>query len=184
MKLNKHIVFITVSVAFALLASGCSTKSDVAYDSIAPTSKVVNKQEDVKETHTVEEISNVNVVTSIVNGKDVALKSVHFAFDKFSISDDMRIVTKNNYEAIDPLVSDNPRLKIKLEGNCDEWGTDEYNYALGLKRAKVIKDALVNDGVPSDKIVLVTFGKSNPVCSDKSEKCWKKNRRTDYRLLP
>jgi len=73
---------------------------------------------------------------------------------------------------------------IKLEGNCDEWGTDEYNYALGLKRAKTAKDALVADGVDAQKIIMVSFGESNPICTQKNTTCWKMNRRVDYRLLP
>ncbi len=132
----------------------------------------------------VDELAYVNVVESNVNGKSVFLRSVHFAFDKFKLSKEMKVITKENYNKIDPLVTENSSLKIKLEGNCDEWGTDEYNYALGLKRAKTIKDKLISDGIDGSKIVLVSFGESNPVCNDKSEQCWKKNRRTDYKLLP
>ena len=73
---------------------------------------------------------------------------------------------------------------VKVEGNCDEWGTDEYNYALGLKRAKVVKDALIADGISESKISVVSFGESNPVCADKTKECWSKNRRAEYKPLP
>ncbi|MFA6756952.1 MAG: OmpA family protein, partial [Sulfurospirillaceae bacterium] len=75
-------------------------------------------------------------------------------------------------------------LSIKVEGNCDEWGTDEYNYALGLKRAKSVKDALIAEGVPSDRIMVVSYGESNPVCSESNKDCWAKNRRAEFKLLP
>jgi len=73
--------------------------------------------------------------------------------------------------------------KIKIEGNCDEFGTDEYNYALGLKRAKAVKDALVSRGVNGSKIVLVSLGESNPICATPSDACYAKNRRVDLRLI-
>ena len=127
---------------------------------------------------------SVNHVQSDIDGKVVLLESVHFAFDKYNLTDEMREVTTSNYVKIDETTQSYDDLKIKLEGNCDEWGSDEYNYALGLKRAKATKDALVADGVDEKRIVMVSFGESNPVCSQKNAACWKKNRRVDYRLLP
>jgi len=125
-----------------------------------------------------------NSVDSSINGETITLDSVHFAFDKYKLSTSMREVATANAATIATTIESYGELKIKLEGNCDEWGTDEYNYALGLKRAKATKDALVADGIEADKIMLVSFGESNPICSDKNVKCWKMNRRVDYRLLP
>ena len=125
-----------------------------------------------------------NSVKSEINGQTVTLDSIHFAFDKYSLSTDMRDVATTNATTITNVTDSYDSLKIKLEGNCDEWGTDEYNYALGIKRAKVTKDALVADGVDANRIMLVSFGESNPVCTDKNVDCWKMNRRVDYRLLP
>ena len=96
----------------------------------------------------------------------------------------MREIATVNYSKIDETASSYPDVKVKLEGNSDEWGSDEYNYALGLKRAKAAKDALVADGIDASKIVLVSFGESNPICTQKNTACWKMNRRVDYRLLP
>jgi len=128
--------------------------------------------------------SSVNTVKSEIEGEDVILESVHFSFDKFKLSDKMRAIATNNYSKIDIMSAKHTNMKIKLEGNCDEWGTDEYNYALGLKRAKTTKDALIADGIDASKILLVSFGESNPVCNQKDSACWKMNRRVDYRLLP
>ncbi|RLA76126.1 MAG: hypothetical protein DRG78_19605 [Epsilonproteobacteria bacterium] len=126
----------------------------------------------------------VNSVQSDIDGKVVLLESVHFSFDKYNLTDEMREVATVNYNKIDETKQSYDGLKIKLEGNCDEWGTDEYNYALGLKRAKTTKDALVADGIEANSIVMVSFGESNPVCTQKNTACWKMNRRVDYRLLP
>ena len=127
---------------------------------------------------------NTYNVYSDLNGEAVSLESVHFAYDKFNLTDSMREIATSNYSEIDKVAVNNENLKIKLEGNCDEWGSDEYNYALGLKRAKSTKDALVADGVDASKIVMVSFGESNPICNEKNKSCWKMNRRVDYRLLP
>jgi len=188
-KLNRRIGLVAFYTLFALFVSGCSNKANVEHNDLAVETqqKVEVPQQEQKEEIVVKEKkkpSYINEVVSIINGKSVSLKSVHFAFDKFKLSDKMRKITKENYSKISPLVVDNDSLKIKLEGNCDEWGTDEYNYALGLKRAKAVKDTLINDGIPANRIMLVTFGESNPLCSDKTQNCWKKNRRTDYKLLP
>ena len=128
--------------------------------------------------------NGINVVKSEINGESILLNSVHFAFDKFTLTDDMRQIATKNAAKIDTVAQNYSNLKVKLEGNCDEWGTDEYNYALGLKRAKTAKDALIEDGVPADKIMMVSFGESNPVCTQKNVTCWKLNRRVDYKLLP
>ncbi len=125
-----------------------------------------------------------NQVKSDVNGQTVTLDSIHFGFDKYNLTATMRDVATKNSTSINQVSNAYSNVKIKLEGNCDEWGTDEYNYALGLKRAKVTKDALIADGVSADKIMLVSYGESNPVCTDKNVNCWKMNRRVDYRLLP
>ncbi len=185
------------------LLAGCASK-DVEYDDTsAPVSSVDKKMDKVmvsddqtvnstinnnssNSVNSLQKITNesVNRVQSDVDGKVVLLESVHFGFDKYKLSDEMREVTTSNYVKIDETSQSYSDLKIKLEGNCDEWGSDEYNYALGLKRAKATKDALIADGVDAKKIVMVSFGESNPVCTQRNTACWKMNRRVDYRLLP
>ena len=84
------------------------------------------------------------------------------------------------------VMSDLPKIKrlaqsgtVRIEGNCDEFGTDEFNYALGLKRAKSVKALLVSNGVPASKISVVSYGESNPVCRGHQAACHAKNRRAE-----
>lgn len=107
---------------------------------------------------------------------------VYFDFDKFNIRSDMQNVIDTNANLFNS--SEAQGFSIKVEGNCDEWGTDEYNYALGLKRAKSAKDALVGKGVNAERIMVVSFGESNPVCTEKNKSCWDKNRRAEFKVLP
>jgi peptidoglycan-associated lipoprotein len=189
-----------LSICAIGLLAGCSSK-DVEYDntatnnaqsvdskagSISGSSEQAVSDNASVVTNTLKAVTHegVNSVESEIDGNVVLLESVHFAFDKYNLTDEMREVATANYNKISATQQSYNGLKIKLEGNCDEWGTDEYNYALGLKRAKTAKDALVADGIDAQKIVMVSFGESNPICTQKNTTCWKMNRRVDYRLLP
>jgi len=106
---------------------------------------------------------------------------VHFDFDKYNIRQDQLPIV----EQIANILKDTKgNFTIRIEGNCDEWGSDEYNYALGLKRAKTVKQALIDLGVDSTKLTIISYGESNPVCTAHTKACWAKNRRDNFTLLP
>jgi len=122
--------------------------------------------------------------TSRTNGSNGAngsngngANSVYFAYDSNKVNKDGKSKIARDATA---LKNKSTSGKIKIEGNSDEFGTDEYNYALGLKRAKAVKDSMVARGVPADKIKVVSYGESNPVCEDGTQECYQKNRRADY----
>ncbi len=108
-------------------------------------------------------------------------ESIYFDFDRYSIKEEMLPIIEKNIQLLNsPQVSGK---EVVIEGNCDEWGTDEYNYALGLKRAQVVKEALIADGVKEDRIRVISYGESNPVCLEQQDECWAKNRRVDFKLV-
>jgi len=107
------------------------------------------------------------------------IKMIYFPSDRYEVESDQ----------LQRLLSDMPKIrklsqkgKIRVEGNCDEFGTDEYNHALGLKRAKSVKQVLVSNGIPSSKIDVVSYGESNPVCTGTTPACHAKNRRVEINL--
>jgi peptidoglycan-associated lipoprotein len=112
---------------------------------------------------------------------EAKLGSVYFDYDKFAITSAMKTKLASNSEAV-KMVTDT--YTVRVEGNCDEWGSDEYNFALGLKRAYAVKKALMAEGTDASKISMVSYGESNPVCANKTQECWAKNRRVDFSLLP
>jgi peptidoglycan-associated lipoprotein len=115
--------------------------------------------------------------SSLGNSSSDGFKSVYFDFGDYGISGGMQgKISANVSRALQS------SGKIKIEGNCDEFGTDEYNYALGLKRAKAVKDAMSAEGIESSKMVIVSYGESNPVCSSPTDSCYARNRRVDLRL--
>jgi len=109
------------------------------------------------------------------------LQAVYFGTDRYDIS-----VTESEKVDLDAnvlngsLASD---LAVNIEGNCDEWGTDEYNYALGLKRAKAMKDGLVAAGVDAGRMSIISYGESKPQCTDHNAECWQQNRRSDVKVM-
>jgi len=112
------------------------------------------------------------------NSSSDGFRSIYFGFADYSIGSDMQSNMNTNTQ-----VASSASHKIKIEGNCDEFGTDEYNYALGLKRAKAVQDSLAAQGISPSKMMLVSFGESNAVCTEASESCYQRNRRVDLRLV-
>jgi len=106
-----------------------------------------------------------------------AVGSVYFDFDKFNIRPDMQSVIDSASQELS-----GGDYQIVIEGNTDEFGTDEYNYALGTKRAISTRDALVVKGVKRANIRVVSFGESKPVCTNKTKQCYQQNRRADIKI--
>jgi peptidoglycan-associated lipoprotein len=104
------------------------------------------------------------------------LKPVYFDFDRSFIRDDARAVMKTNAEWL----KGNPNAKIRIEGNCDERGTKEYNQALGQRRAISAKKYLTDMGISAHRISLISYGKEKPICTEDNETCWQKNRRDEF----
>ncbi|WP_295147804.1 OmpA family protein [uncultured Campylobacter sp.] len=166
----KKVVLVSVAVA-ALVFSGCSSKNPEV-DMNANSNQADNSNA----------MSDADRLAALIANIESQVKSVYFDFDKFNIKADQQGVVSANAAVFNQ--ADAQPLSIKVEGNCDEWGTDEYNYALGLKRAKSVKDALVRDGVNADRIAVVSLGESNPVCTEKSKACDAQNRRVEFKVLP
>jgi peptidoglycan-associated lipoprotein len=106
------------------------------------------------------------------------LESIYFEFDKYVILPEGRDALKRNADWL----QQNPGAKVVVEGNCDERGTNEYNMALGQRRADAAAKYLVDLGVAKDRVGTVSFGEEKPICTEKTEECWSKNRRDDFRV--
>lgn len=104
------------------------------------------------------------------------LESIYFDFDRSFIRDDARSAMKANADWLKA----NPKAKIRIEGNCDERGTIEYNQALGQRRAQAAKKYLTDMGISGDRISLISYGKEKPICTQSNEDCWQRNRRDDF----
>ena len=105
-----------------------------------------------------------------------ALQMVNFDFDKYNIRPGDAEILKKNVDWFKA----NPGTKVRVEGNCDERGTVEYNLALGQKRADAAKNYLVGLGVDANALQTISYGKERPLCTEKNENCWAKNRNAQF----
>ncbi len=184
-----HKSLLLTATISAFLLSGCSQKSPNVEDIHVGKNNVSDATQIAKETVSIDENTygnenNVNGVngssnTGKYNSSSDGFQSIYFGFGDYGISSAMENHMATNVNVI----SNTGATKIKIEGNCDEFGTDEYNYALGLKRAKAVKDAAVALGVPANKMVIISYGESNPVCSNPTDGCYAQNRRVDLRIV-
>jgi len=104
---------------------------------------------------------------------EIVLGDVFFDFDKYSITGDSKPVLANNAE----LLMANPSKKLLVEGHCDERGTNEYNMALGEKRAKAVIDFYTTYGIKPDRLAMISYGEEKPFDMGHDEAAWTKNRR-------
>ncbi len=110
---------------------------------------------------------------------EAPLGTIHFDFDKYFIRDDAKPVLEANAEWLKKFAT----IKILIEGHCDERGTEEYNLALGERRAKSSLDYLASLGISSDRIRTISYGESQPVDTGHDEVAWQKNRRSQFRII-
>ena len=109
----------------------------------------------------------------VEEAEPVVLEDVFFDFDKFNIKDEYKKVLAANAEAL----LSNSEAKLLVEGHCDERGTNEYNIALGEKRAKAVLDFYITYGVEKYRLSMVSYGEESPFAHGSSESAWAKNRR-------
>jgi peptidoglycan-associated lipoprotein len=114
----------------------------------------------------------------VINGPDSPLKPVFFAYDSDSLDDEARRVLNANAEVLKTYRT----WVITVEGHCDERGTDEYNLALGDRRALATKNYLVSLGIAADRVRTVSYGNEFPFDPGHTESAWKENRRAHLML--
>ena len=173
---------ILAAVMMILIATGCAPKKVVTED---PHANGVNGEIVDSNTYTnVDPFGSAN--SSYGNYTDDSayaneglggVQKIYFDVDKYAITPDMLPIIINNANLL-------RGKKIKIEGHCDASGTDEYNFALGLRRAKAAKDALVAHGINPSNIMIVSLGESAPECTiDHSSSCYAKNRRVEFKVI-
>lgn len=104
---------------------------------------------------------------------EAGLQDVFFGYDQWTLSD--AGMEALNHDA--QWLKDHPRALMKVEGHADERGTADYNLVLGEKRAKAARSYLIESGVGSKQLAIVSYGKARPFCTDPSESCYQQNRR-------
>lgn len=145
---------------------------------------VVEKEEVVEEPEVIKPVTETPSEDILSYGLDELnrmgyLKHVYFDYDKFDIKDEYKAVLEENAR----FLKNNPTIKIRIEGHCDERGTREYNLALGEKRASAAKQYLISLGIEEDRIDTISFGKEKPFALCHNESCWWQNRRAHFVII-
>lgn len=104
---------------------------------------------------------------------------VYFAFNKYNIESQYDAILRRDAE----LMKQYPSIRVRIEGNCDDRGTQEYNLALGERRARAAYDYLVANGVNPGQLEMISYGKENPAVLGSGEAVWAKNRRDDFKVI-
>jgi len=137
--------------------------------------KVIDRQLDGK----VDSSDTMGKTGQYVESKENMFSDILFDYDKYDVQD----MYKQTLLAISSWMSKNMNARLSVEGHCDERGTNEYNLALGDRRAKAVKDNLVSLGVASSRIDVISYGEEKPACKEQTDDCWAKNRRAHFVVL-
>jgi len=111
--------------------------------------------------------------------ESILLKDIYFDFDKYAIRPGDAEILK----AIAAVLKKYPSVKIQIEGHCDERGTNEYNLALGERRANSTKDYFLSLGISKDRLSAISYGEERPLDPGHNEEAWAKNRRAHFIIL-
>ena len=109
----------------------------------------------------------------------VTFDRVYFAYDQSTLSEQARAALSNNAVVLQTT----PDLRVSIEGHCDDRGSDEYNLALGERRAQAVRNFLVSLGVAPERMETISYGEEMPVDKNQNEKAWAMNRRAEFKKL-
>ena len=131
-------------------------------------------------------LTDISSLEALQRGESTAtpasspLKEIYFDFDSY----DLRADTRETLKANAAWLRDNPAVVVDIEGHCDERGTNDYNMALGAKRAQAAMDYVITLGVAAGRLSTTSYGEEIPVCEEHTEECWQKNRRDRFVIQP
>lgn len=164
---------IVISILLLNLLAACATqkpKETAAEPAAAPAAAAV-------EAKTAPAPAPAPVATDPLNDPNslLAKRSTYYPFDVAVVQDADKPVVAAHAQYL----ASHPARSVRLEGNCDERGSNEYNLGLGQRRAEGVKKMLLAGGVKASQIETVSYGEEKPKAACHDEKCWKENRRTD-----
>ena len=119
------------------------------------------------------------VVTLEQAVESISSSTIYFAYDKYDVKAEYAAALQQAAE----LMKVYPSIRVRIEGNCDERGTQEYNLALGERRARAVYDYMVMLGVSPDQLEMISYGKERPAVQGSNEEAWSLNRRDEFNVI-
>jgi len=184
-------VLLVAAAAVALLGSGCAKKKVAAKTPPVPqaapqTASTPASAPAVRQTPRAQQQSTAAPAQSRypdaatrarIDQLLARIEDAYFDYNQHTLRPDAVKALQSDSSELRDIIVQYPDYKLKIEGHCDERGSEEYNLALGEARAKAAKDYLVGVGIPDTQLSTVSYGKNKPVCDEHDEACWQKNRR-------
>jgi len=155
----------------AMLAMGCSSKKTIGVNDGTGANGLGSSGISGSDS-SLEKFKNGGTL----GGNGGPLSDIHFEYNEYTIEAQDGSVLRSNASWLQT----NGQSRVQVEGHCDERGSEEYNIALGAKRAQAAKDYLVTLGIPGSRISTISYGKELPACQDHDESCWAQNRRDHF----
>ena len=174
---RRNIIVIAVLIVAALCFSGCCGPKPAPYESTMATERVAPPVVVQEPEPVVEEAPPPPSLAESAAAAG-ALQNVYFDFDKSALTP--AAIAKLDKTAA--WMQKTAEAKVEIQGHCDERGTNEYNMALGERRANSAEKYLVNLGVSSDRISTVSYGEERPADPGHDEAAWAKNRRCEFKI--
>ncbi|MBN1959297.1 MAG: peptidoglycan-associated lipoprotein Pal [Desulfuromonadales bacterium] len=172
--------------ALTLLASGCAKKPVAEQTTMTEQPAQVEVQQQQPAGVAEQSVTDTGAgsydaaaaARAAENAATSGLQRIHFDFDQYVLTDAAKTILVNNAG----LLRAAPAIKVLIEGHCDERGSDEYNLALGEKRALATKNYLVSLGVPAERLSVISYGEEMPLDGARTKEAWAKNRRADFKV--
>ena len=189
----KRLVSLVIVLIVGLLVWSCSSTkyASVGGPNTGANTESVSNPQPSSSTLKYPKVNTINQTNMSVSEIEKAFSKIatdiHFKFnsyklqpiDEYGINEDpTRILDR-----IAAFLREHPDIRIRIEGNCDERGTIEYNLALGEKRALAAKNYLVSKGIDPSRIEIISYGKSRPLDPAHNEYAWAKNRRDHFVII-
>jgi peptidoglycan-associated lipoprotein len=162
------------------LAAGCATKTTIEPETAAVAAPVVATTDVSQQPAALGVDSQAVQSAPVADHQAVAgLDRIHFAYNEFTLDEQARVTLEQN--AV--FLRKNSALKVVIEGHCDERGSDEYNLALGERRAIAARNYLISLGIAADRLSILSYGEERPLVAASNEEAWAQNRRAEFKAV-
>lgn len=191
--MRKSTLGLVALLCCGLFAAGCAKKEMVKPEEAAPPAVATQPATPAQpstapktEPITAQPIAETPVApeslqpATALDAVQASLERIFFEFDSFVLSQASRDILSRNAEY---LLKKQPNSRVLLEGHCDERGSDEYNLALGEKRARAARDYLITLGVNANRLSVISYGEEKPLVQGHNEEAWAKNRRVEFLIV-
>ncbi|MHB8880228.1 MAG: peptidoglycan-associated lipoprotein Pal [Thermodesulfovibrionales bacterium] len=178
---------LVILAVLIVMAAGCSKKAVVKPDMQENASAkqeqkhdaAGQKKSDPMPAIPVEAVDSQNAVSAKTAVRDNLFNDILFDYDRYEVKETAKPILRE----VSDWLSKHPEARVSIEGHCDERGTNEYNLALGDRRAKAVREFLLSMGVASKKTDTISYGEERPLCKERTADCWARNRRAHFAII-